>query len=448
MRMDVWMEGSDTPLGWLVRAGDKSLSFAYSPDAAPGQRLSLSLPVTAEPHGDAACRGYFANLIFEGEQRDQVLDRFGLDRDDIGMLLWHLGADCPGAISVTPEGTGPGKMPGRFPTDYEALSEDRLHRIILSLHLQRRVPEAERDPSPIAGVQGKIACLALEGAIWLPRLGSRAPTTHILKVSPHSDPVMTRHEAALLQIASRIGIKAAETEARLFEIEGRLIHALISTRFDRHVELSAGRGTIHRHHVEDFCQALGLPPRLKYERDAEQPGRCFSAAAVNRIAEETTAPALLRRDFLAQTIFNLLVGNTDNHGKNAALLSRGQEVHLAPLYDVVPVFMDPNVTHEFAFRHGHARFAEDFDPEALRGLLADLGFGKPPVERVLKQIQRFARDIAEIAPRQAPKLLADGLHAQARVIEDALGTPFGLPQRDYFQRVGRDGASGRAGGWA
>lgn len=448
MRMDVWMEGRDTPLGWLVRAEDKSLSFAYSPDAAPGQRLSLSLPITAEPHGDAACRGYFANLVFEGDQRDQVLDRFGLDRDDIGMLLWHLGADCPGAISVTPEGEGPGKMPGRFPADYERLSEDRLHQMILSLHLRRRLPEGERDPSPLAGVQGKIACLALEGAIWLPREGSRAPTTHILKVSPESDPVMTRHEAALLQIAARIGIKAAETQARPFEIEGRPIHALISTRFDRHVELSVGGGTIRRHHVEDFCQALGLPPGLKYERGAAQPGRRFSAAAVNGIAARTTVPALSRREFLAQTIFNLLVGNTDNHAKNAALLSRGQEVHLAPLYDVVPVFMDPRVTHEFAFRHGAARFAEDFDRDALRGLLADLGFGKPPVERVMKQIQRFAREIADLAPRHAPKLLADGLHAQARVIEDALGTSFGLPQRDHYPRIGRDGGSGRAGGWA
>ncbi|SNT43971.1 HipA-like C-terminal domain-containing protein, partial [[Luteovulum] sphaeroides subsp. megalophilum] len=57
-------------------------------------------------------------------------------------------------------------------------------------------------------------------------------------------------------------------------------------------------------------------------------------------------------DFLAQTIFNLLVGNTDNHGKNTSLLYRGRTVLLAPLYDVAPVFMDRRVTHEFAFRHG------------------------------------------------------------------------------------------------
>lgn len=38
--------------------------------------------------------------------------------------------------------------------------------------------------------------------------------------------------------------------------------------------------------------------------------------------------------------------------------------------------MDRHVTHEFAFRHGVARFAEDFDVDALRGLLFDLGFGE------------------------------------------------------------------------
>ncbi|WP_017208416.1 HipA domain-containing protein [Cereibacter sphaeroides] len=434
-------------MGVLTRSEDKSLSFVYAGDIAPEHRISMSLPITSEPYSDADCRGYFANLLFEGPQLERVLDGFGLDRGDIGALLWHLGADCPGAISITPEGTGPGKMPGRFPEDYERLSEARLHQIVLSLHRHRRMPEGERNPSPVAGVQGKIACLMLEGAVWLPKGGSRAPTTHILKVSPHFDPDVTRQETILLQIASEIGIDAAETRDLVFDVGGTHINALLSTRFDRDIEIAEGAGTIRRRHAEDFCQALGLPPSLKYERDAVDPHRRFSAAAVNVIAAQTTVPALVTRDFLAQTIFNLLVGNTDNHGKNTSLLYRGRTVLLAPLYDVAPVFMDRRVTHEFAFRHGSARFAEDFDVDALRGLLSDLGFGKPPVERAMKQIQQLAKRISELSARHAPKGLVDGLHAQARVLEDALDVDFGLEERDYYDRVVRDEAIEAAGGW-
>lgn len=447
MKMDVWMEGRDTPVGVLSCSKDKSLSFVYADDVLPEHRISMSLPITTASYGDADCRGYFANLLFEGPQLERVLDGFGLDRGDIGALLWHLGADCQGAISVTPEGTGPGKMPGRFPEDYERLSDVRLNQIVLSLHQHRRMPEGERNPSPVAGVQGKIACIMLEGAFWLPKYGSRAPTTHILKVSPNFDPYITRQEAVLLQMAGEIGINAAETRDLVFDVNQMHINALLSTRFDRDIEIAKGAGTIRRRHAEDFCQALGLPPSLKYERDAVDAHRRFSAAAVEAIAAKATVPALLTKDFLSQTVFNLLVGNTDNHGKNASLLYRGQTVLLAPLYDVVPVFMDRRVTHEFAFKHGEARFAEDFDVDALRGLLFELGFGKPPVERTIKQIQHFARLISDLSVRHAPKDLADGLYAQARVIEHALDVDFGLAERDYYDRVVRDGVAETSGGW-
>jgi len=447
MRMDVWMEGRDVPVGLLSRSADRELSFVYSDGVAPEHRISMSLPIRPEAYGDAECRGYFANLLFEGPQLERVLDGFGLDRGDIGALLWHLGADCPGAISITPEGTGPGKAPGRFPGDYERLSDDRLNQIVLSLHRHRRMPEGERDPSPVAGVQGKLACLMLDGSVWLPKEGSRAPTTHILKVSPAGDPDMTRQEATLLQIASEIGIDAAETLELAFEVEGVRINALLSTRFDREIEMTDGAGAIRRRHVEDFCQALGLPPGLKYERDSVDPDRRFSAAAVRGIASRTSAPALFTRDFLSQTLFNLIVGNSDNHGKNASLLYRGGRAELAPLYDVVPVFMDRRVTHELAFRHGGARFAEDLDTDALRGLLSDLGFARPPVNRTAKQLQDMAKRVSGLSALRAPKDLADGLHAQARVVADALGLDFDLVERDYFNRITRDGEAERTGGW-
>lgn len=447
MRMDVWIEAGDKPVGVLTRDDTGGLSFVYAEGVTRAHQLSLSLPLRPEPFPDADCRGYFANLLFEGPQLERILDSYKLERGDIGALLWHLGADCPGAISVTPEGSGPGKTPGRFPQDYELLDEDRLHTILLSLHLHKRLPDDARDPSPVAGVQGKIAVVAQEGRFYLPKAGSRAPTTHILKVSPADDAQITRHEVALLKIAAACGIQIATCEALEFALAGRHIYALLSTRFDRDIQIVEGEALITRAHAEDFCQALGLPPTLKYERNSVNPAHSFSAAAVKRIGVQTSVPTLFQRDVLQHTLFNLLVGNSDNHGKNGSVTHQAGGTRLAPLYDVVPVFMDRNVTHQLAFRHGEAEFAEDFTQGNLRDLLIDLGFAKPPLTRILKQVASLAGKIAEAAATLAPKELADALHAQARVIEAALEAEFTLPARDFYSRIERDDRREHPGGW-
>jgi len=133
--------------------------------------------------------------------RDQVMQRHGIAERDIVGLLFHLGADCPGAISCVPEGGPPVKRPGRLEVDYGALDGSPalpgtlsavteplpvggfLAEIMASLRDHRCLPPQTEDPSPLAGVQGKIALTRLpDGRLGLPMPGSGAPTTHILKV--------------------------------------------------------------------------------------------------------------------------------------------------------------------------------------------------------------------------------------------------------------------------
>lgn len=447
MRLDVWMEAEEEPVGLLERAEDKSLRFGYAEGSPPERRISMSLRVRAEPYGDAACVAYFGNLLFEGRELDRVMAAHALDRDDVGGLLFHLGADCPGAISVTPEGTGPGKRPGRFPDDYELLAPDRLTAIVRSLHFRGSLPEGERDPSPVAGVQPKLALVSHGGHFYVPREGTRAPTTHILKVSPDSDRSLTRHEAALLDLARDLGIETADAEYRVFRDPetGADIGAILSTRFDRVFDGT----TVSRIHSEDLCQAIGLARVLKYERDALRVDHCFSARAVGRLAEDTAVPGLFRMDFLRQTLFNLAVGNTDNHGKNGALLYRGFHGALAPLYDVVPVTMDERVTHELAFTLGGARLAEDVDVASIERAMGDLGFARPRLDRPLMKILSGVAAGVGMLETRGGKDLADGVAAQLGVIEAALGRDLSVPKRDYFPRKVRDErVDGAAGGWA
>lgn len=102
---------------------------------------------------------------------------------------------------------------------------------------------------------------------------------------------------------------------------------------------------------------------------------------------------------------------------------------------------------QLAFRHGAAEFAEDFTQGNLRGLLTDLGFAKPQLARTIKQIASLAVRISEVATTLATKELADALHAQAKVVEAALEADFGLPARDFYDRISWDDGQECSGGW-
>lgn len=306
---------------------------------------------------------YFGNLLFEGNELERVRSAHGLDRGDVAGLLFHLGADCPGAISVTPSGTGPGKRPGIFPEDYVEIDSLKLAEIVKSLHYSGKLPQNIKDSSPVAGVQPKIALVEYRDRYFVPAQGTRAPTTHILKVSPKDDPSLAKYESALLWLAERVGLKVADHMACRDHSgpDFKEVPYIVSRRFDRKFQ----NDRITRVHTEDFCQALGLDQRLKYEREAENDDRKFCLESVRRIADQTAVPGIFRQNFLRQTLFNHFVGNTDNHGKNASVLYDDTRGVLAPLYDVVPVVMDRTVTHQFAFSLSGANWAEDLTPDHL-----------------------------------------------------------------------------------
>jgi len=299
--LDVYLEGAEAPIGKLRSDPDGNIGFRYASHDLP-YPISLSLPLQDEPFDDIAARGFFANLLFENEMRDQVMQRHGIAERDIVGLLHHLGADCPGAISCVPEGAAPGKRPGRLDRDYDRLTgspvipggeghdddvlpvDGQLAEIMKSLSNHRRLPTNMDDPSPVAGVQGKVALTRLpDGTLALPKRGSGAPTTHILKVPRASAMISVRREHLAMRIMARVqGHPVAQTRV----IGEGLSKGLLVPRFDRRTDGMA----VHRIHQEDFCQALGLGDHLKYERNGDGE-RAFTAAAVGGLLRKTRVPA-------------------------------------------------------------------------------------------------------------------------------------------------------------
>ena len=96
---------------------------------------------------------------------------------------------------------------------------------------------------------------------------------------------------------------------------------------------------VRRLHVIDGCQALDLPATLKYERNLG------NNADVRNIREGVSFEKLFSLTPYLETrqpraccwLLQLLIGNSDAHGKNISFFVSGGGLAPAPLYDLVCV---------------------------------------------------------------------------------------------------------------
>jgi serine/threonine-protein kinase HipA len=444
LSLDVRLDGYAAPIGTLARATSGNVAFRYSAEhlsALNALPLSLSFPLTDEPFGDVATRAFFDNLLQERDQPlKEVRERHNIERDDLVGLLFHMGADCAGAISILPEGSPPTKVPGNLEADYELVTSQELEDIVLALHNRSPLPNEMRDPSPLAGVQSKLSILLLENeAFALPKLGTGAPTTHILKVPDRQHLADPQRESLALALSSLCGVHT------VLPVHGKIadIPILITPRFDRPIN---SKGQIIRLHQEDFAQALSLPPSLKYERRGIE-GRSFNARAIGKLLNEIANPDIGRNTMLKLTLFDLLVGNVDGHAKNHALLYNERlRPNLSPRYDILPTRLDDSFNDELSYSIGTASKFEDVDQQQFFAFLSNLGISRFPAQKrllssALDQIATILADQLEVLQTEGQKPFADLIAANMRVLLPKFGYP--VPKEAQM----RDAHVVRGGGW-
>jgi serine/threonine-protein kinase HipA len=207
----------------------------------------------------------------------------------------------------------------------------------------------------LAGAQDKVPVVFDGTRIGLPLNG--AASSHILKPAIASLEDTVSNEAFCMNLASVMGLGPAPAHIHTV----RDITFLLVERYDR-VRNEAGE--LERVHQEDFCQALGVAPEIKYQNEGGPSfAQCFD------LIRETTipsAPHLIR--LFDYAVFNSLVGNHDAHAKNFSLLYVTGDPVLAPLYDVVSTAVYPNLTEKMAMKVGrkykfsdvYARHWEEF----------------------------------------------------------------------------------------
>jgi len=385
--LDVWC--FDGRAGTLSDAPDGprfSYEVEWLANGMPPLSQSLPLDGTFDP---AAERAFFGGLLPEGPPRDLLARRLGISAANDFAMLAAVGGDTAGAISLQ----RPGQRPLTTPHDVEWLDDDALARLIDEL--PTRPMHADEDGEyrlSLAGAQDKLpVVVADDGRIGLTK--GQTPSTHILKTAIDRLDGTVANEAFCPAIGRALKIDIAP--ATPHRVAGR--EFLLVERYDRRLS----RGATLRLHQEDFCQALGIPSRRKYQ--AEGGPSLVDCFALLRSA--TAVPAQQIMKLVDDVALSFLVGNHDAHGKNYSLLylPETSSAVLAPAYDLLSTFAyhkSHNLTRKLAMSIGGEYRPDYLRPRHLDRLLQDAGLGAPAARRRL-------RAHADAAPAAALEARAD-----------------------------------------
>lgn len=317
-------------VGRLSRQASGAVDFRYDNswlDWADSMAISLSLPLREDRYIGDPVLAVFDNLLPDNDViRSRISQQVHTRGIDAFSLLSVVGRDCVGALQFLPDGIdpdAPGSVKGKPLDDSEVAS-------ILGNLAVAPLGMSEDDDFRIslAGAQEKTALLFWNGR-WHKPLGSTA-TTHILKPQIGHLPngidlsYSVENEYFCLKLTKELGLPSADVEIATFE--GKKV--LVVQRFDR---IWTKDQRLLRLPQEDCCQALGVPPALKYETDGG-PG----ISDLLRLLKASDNPREDLRILLNALVIFWLIGATDGHAKNFSIhLKPGGGFRLAPLYDVI-----------------------------------------------------------------------------------------------------------------
>lgn len=310
----------DDPIGTLtLLPGDRSI-FAFSERYMEDEDrpvLSLSFKdqfghiLNQKKPTQTRLAPFFSNLLPEGHMREYLAKRAGVKPVREFHLLWALGRDLPGAITVASIGLSDWAVEADEDDETEGRQERRANAMRFSL----------------AGVQMKFSAISeADGGLTIPVDG--AGGAWILKLPSNRFQRVPENEFSMMTLARLIGmdvpdyrlVDPLEVSGLPDGVEKLAEPGFAIKRFDRSEDGE-------RIHIEDFAQVFGVYPERKY-----------SNATYRQIAQvlwiETGAAGV--EEFIRRLTFNTLIGNADMHLKNWSLIYRDKvTASLAPAYDFV-----------------------------------------------------------------------------------------------------------------
>lgn len=296
-------------------------TYRLHPEATP---LSTNISLSESDHQNQSVTNWLWGLLPDSEP---VLRRWGKEfsvsiSSPFGLLSTPIGEDCPGAFTfVRPERV---EAVLKRKREVQWLSENEVAKILRELRDDATtwLGSDLTGRFSLAGAQAKTALL-WDGTQWGRPSGAIA-TSHILKPAIKGLDDHDLNEHLCLQAAKSVGMTVAATSIQTFEDQS----ALVIRRYDR---IKSNQLQV-RIHQEDLCQAFGVHPSKKYQNEGGPSPKSIAARLRLLIPGMVAADSIER--FTDALIWNWIIAGPDAHAKNYSLLLAGQDVRLAPLYDI------------------------------------------------------------------------------------------------------------------
>lgn len=319
--LDVLLYGE--PIATLTRVGGDRTLFAFNdsyieneqrPVLGLGFKDSLGQLITEFRPVQTRVMPYFANLLPEGHMRTYLAERAGVSPAREFFLLWVLGADLPGAITIRPVD---GEAWPPDPDDDDDGGDDH--------NDDDRRENALR--FSLAGVQLKFSAInEARGGLTIPAKGVGG--SWIVKLPSREFQGVPENEYSMMTLARMIGMDIPALQLVDVDAIGNLPEgigtlrgqALAVERFDRLSDDTSVQ-------IEDFAQVFRVYPESKYKKAN------YRNIATVIGAEGSDADIA---EFIRRLTFNMLIGNADMHLKNWSVIYPDRRTAaLAPAYDFV-----------------------------------------------------------------------------------------------------------------
>ena len=367
--LDVHLYGNPIATLTLVQGDRTLLAFnqGYIDDASR-PTLSLSFKdqfgklLTAFRPYQTVLPPFFSNLLPEGQLRRYLAERAGVKQTREFFLLWMLGRDLPGALSVHPA-----QREALPPQVEEELTPDKRHNMLRF---------------SLAGVQLKFSALKNEpkrGGLTIPIQGVGG--SWIVKLPSHQYPGVPENEYSMMTLAKAMGMDVPELQLidvdaikglpeGIGELKGQ---ALAVKRFDR-----TAKGPVH---MEDFAQVFGVAPDEKYSH--------ANYRGIARVLGIETGDSGVA-EFIRRLVFSTLIGNADMHLKNWSLIYPDRRTPvLSPAYDLlstIPYIADDKM----ALNYSRTKKMTEFSKDELTHLAAKAKISEKLVlDTAAETVQRF-----------------------------------------------------------
>jgi serine/threonine-protein kinase HipA len=338
----VWLAGADKPVtaGRLETSGEivyftYGRSYLDRPEAVPlylpelplrrGRIRPLAGLAVAGCIRDAGPDAWGQRVILQRHSGPLTADS---DTGDLSLLTYLLesGSDRIGALDFQTSATAYEARTSEATLDEMVTAAERLEA---GLPLPPVLGTALLHGTSVGGARPKV--LLNDGHRRL-----------IAKLSSRSDPYpVVKAEAVAMELARRVGLDVPRTEVT--EVLGHDV--LLVDRFDR---VEGGR---HRRMVVSALTVLNL--------DVTMARHATYYDLADAIRSQFTEPRQTLRELFSRIVFNICVGNTDDHARNHAAFWDGKILTLTPAYDICPQLRSGGeATQAMAIRRDGYRYSQ------------------------------------------------------------------------------------------